>query len=62
MSPRMLSVRFKRGVGKEIANLLVLHTETEIIVYRVAEINDSNGQRIIRVKGDANADSIPAEI
>jgi signal peptidase len=32
----------------------------EVIVHRVAEIQtDSDGQRIIRTKGDANPDSIP---
>jgi signal peptidase len=33
----------------------------EIIVHRVAQIvTDSHGDRIIRTKGDANADSIPS--
>ena len=54
--------------GLKVGDIIVFRTfgttdtgQHEIIVHRVAQIvTDSHGDRIIRTKGDANADSIPS--
>jgi signal peptidase I len=52
----------------KIGDIIVFRTfgitntgQHEIIIHRVAQIvNDTNGQSIVRTKGDANNDSIPS--